>query len=332
MATKITESLFGISIEDLEEENKRQRQQVFDRLKTLKGYESLGASIGTGLGLGLRKLLGIQDPKMQRASQIRQIMTEVNKDMMGAEPAAIYSKLSERFAQAGLGDEALIASERENKLLQEQEALNLSREDKEQRRQILQQNADYKREQEEDRQASLKYRLREGTNNNIARQLADPQSPEQLTIMNYAKQFAKQHGIEDSSQVALAYNRLYLDYLRSIGVDKKGRNIYLFDPSEAKLRTEQTLNNMLEQEGAIDRGTKWNPFDETSINVDLGGVVARDAEQKQYQFTPEMRPQVQQETSPKSSFKDGEIRTKTAADGTELTYQYSAETGLWTQQ
>lgn len=141
---KITEGLFGVSIEQLQAENDAQRRRLYERLDSLQGYNKLGGAIGTVagelLGAGITKLFNLKDPKMEKATNIRQAIMDVSQEFPN-DTLAQMDMLAQRFGEMGYGDEALVASAKAEELFNTERNYALKREELDYNKAALQSKA-----------------------------------------------------------------------------------------------------------------------------------------------------------------------------------------------
>lgn len=104
----IVSSIFGISPDQIRLQQQQQDRQFAQDIAATqsspyaKERALLGATVGSGLVRGVAGLLGIQDPQLARASEMENILQQVNTSLTPEEkanPANLYGKLAETLAQ-----------------------------------------------------------------------------------------------------------------------------------------------------------------------------------------------------------------------------------------
>ena len=120
----IVEGLFGLNVQDLQQQQ-NENDAMFSR-SVASVYKrpsaKLGALVGANIGQGLaRGLFNIQDPRIQRATQIEQLLAEAQQESQSVGQAEAMKNLSKKLSANGFGKEALLVSQQANALGMEQQ-------------------------------------------------------------------------------------------------------------------------------------------------------------------------------------------------------------------
>lgn len=126
-----------ILAQDPEYLQKQLYQQEMQRLNPSgDAAGAIGALLGRGLGnvTAGRGFFESSDPALQRVSQMQQMFNGVMQNFDPADPAKSYETLAAQFAQMGLGQQALLATQEAAKLRKQERELSLREEDLAERR------------------------------------------------------------------------------------------------------------------------------------------------------------------------------------------------------
>lgn len=127
---EIVSSLFGLSPRDEYLKQQQAKDQAFatnlSNIGQTQGQKLgllIGANIGGALGRGAANLFGIEDPQLAKITKVEGILQSVNSSLTPEEranPANVYSRLAEQFAQhPELQQEALMAQQQGSALANE---------------------------------------------------------------------------------------------------------------------------------------------------------------------------------------------------------------------
>lgn len=105
-------SIFGLTTEDVREQQLKQQQaaaqQFAKQTGANQGVASFGTALGAGLGRGLMSRLGFEDPAMAKAEDVEAKQLALNKQLAGLDPSdprALYIT-GNALLQEGLVEEA----------------------------------------------------------------------------------------------------------------------------------------------------------------------------------------------------------------------------------
>lgn len=102
----IVPSLFGPTPEELMSLKRQEQAKTIASYAPAGGKAVIGAAVGTALASGIKKLFGIEDPMVKKATDVYKILQDTQQSL-GADatdPTKLYPALQQNFANAGYGD------------------------------------------------------------------------------------------------------------------------------------------------------------------------------------------------------------------------------------
>ena len=77
----IVKGMFGPTPEELQAENQQMRQEMLARFAQQGGSASLGGALGVGLGMGINKLFGLEDPRLTKSTTIAKTLQDIQQEL-----------------------------------------------------------------------------------------------------------------------------------------------------------------------------------------------------------------------------------------------------------
>tara|TARA_R110000868_G_scaffold316914_3_gene577790 strand:- start:1045 stop:2055 length:1011 start_codon:yes stop_codon:yes gene_type:complete len=272
----IVKGMFGPTPEELQAENQQMRQEMLARFAQQGGSASLGGALGVGLGMGINKLFGLEDPRLTKSTTIAKTLQDIQQELGtdATDPIKLYSTVADKMNALGYSDEASIALQQLTAAKDKERSYALEERKVSAAEALSQVNLANKQDEVLTKKAEFLQTRQDKQVTALEKAYSDSESVQSKSTDVWASQF--ENSVPgawdlDTKIVADTFKGIHLGLSRLTQVLPNGSIIPLYSPEQAAEKARTILatkkDDKPDELKYFDSPSLWNPFGSSVIKL-----------------------------------------------------------------